>query len=200
MDTGSSEGSSTPASGAPSRRLPNILVTGTPGTGKTTTSELLAMATSLTHINIGDLVREKSLHEGWDPEYECHIVDEDKLCDELEDIMTAGGNIVDFHTVDFFPERWFDLIVVLRTDNGELFRRLEARKYNQKKLEENVTAEIMQVILEDARGSYKEDIVVELQSNTVDEMESNVEQLSSWAEEWVRARAAFAVDQQGESA
>jgi hypothetical protein len=29
--------------------------------------------------------------------------------------MTAGGNVVDFHSCDFFPERWFDLVVILRT-------------------------------------------------------------------------------------
>ncbi|ORZ35953.1 AAA domain-domain-containing protein [Catenaria anguillulae PL171] len=172
----------------PTRRLPNILITGTPGTGKTTMSELLSAATSLQHINVGDLVKEKSLHEGWDDEFQCYIVDEDKVCDELEDIMNRGGNVVDFHTVDFFPERWFDLVVVLRTENGVLFPRLEARQYSSKKIEENVTAEIMQVILEDARNSYREDIIVELSSNTVEDMEANVEQVREWAEEWVKAR------------
>lgn len=41
--------------------------------------------------------------------------------------MAAGGNIVDFHTCDFFPERWFDLVVVLRTDNSILYPRLVSR-------------------------------------------------------------------------
>lgn len=27
------------------------------------------------------------------------VLDEDKICDELEDQMSEGGNIVDFHTV-----------------------------------------------------------------------------------------------------
>lgn len=46
------------------------------------------------------------------------------MCDELEDQMSAGGNIVDFHSCDFFPERWFDLVIVLRVDNTVLFDRL----------------------------------------------------------------------------
>ncbi|KAI9217410.1 AAA domain-containing protein [Blastocladiella britannica] len=178
-----------PMSVMPGRILPNILVTGTPGTGKTTLSELLAAATSLNHINVGTLVKDKALHEGWDNDYECFIVDEDKLCDEMEATMTAGGNVVDFHTVDFFPERWFDLVVVLRTDNNLLYSRLEARQYKDMKIQENVTAEIMQVILEDARGSYREDIVIELPSNSIEDMESNVEQIRDWATEWVAARA-----------
>lgn len=61
------------------RDLPNILITGTPGTGKTTTSEMAAEATGLTHINVGDLVKAKSLHEGLDTEYDSYILDEDKV-------------------------------------------------------------------------------------------------------------------------
>ena len=35
---------------------PNILVTGSPGTGKTTTAAMIAEKTGLKHINVGDLV------------------------------------------------------------------------------------------------------------------------------------------------
>lgn len=61
------------------RKIPNILVTGTPGTGKTTTSELIAEATGLTHVNVGDLVKQKQLHEGYLEEFDTHILDEDKV-------------------------------------------------------------------------------------------------------------------------
>ena len=60
-----------------SRKKPNILVTGTPGTGKTTTSSALAEATQLRHINVGDLVKHKNLHDGWDDKLECYIINED---------------------------------------------------------------------------------------------------------------------------
>ena len=59
--------------------LPNILITGTPGTGKTTTAEALASATCLRHINVGDWVKDKELHAGWDEEYQCFLIDEDKV-------------------------------------------------------------------------------------------------------------------------
>jgi hypothetical protein len=52
-------------------------VTGTPGTGKTTMSTALAEATQLNHINIGDLVKEKNLHDGWDDELDSYILNED---------------------------------------------------------------------------------------------------------------------------
>lgn len=41
--------------------------------------------------------------------------------------MADGYCIVDFHSCDLFPERWFDLVVVLRTDNSILYQRLESR-------------------------------------------------------------------------
>ena len=58
--------------------VPNVLITGTPGTGKTTTAAEVAQMTGWQHINIGDWVKEKELHSGWDDEFDCWIVDEDK--------------------------------------------------------------------------------------------------------------------------
>ncbi|KAL1915552.1 uncharacterized protein VTP21DRAFT_6676 [Calcarisporiella thermophila] len=166
------------------RKQPNILVTGTPGTGKTTTCEMIAEQTGLEHINIGQLVKERGLHEGYDQEFDTYILDEDKLCDELEEELAPGGKIIDFHSSEFFPERWFDLVLVLRTDNTTLYDRLKARGYSQRKITENIECEIMQVVLEEARESYAEEIVVELPSNTVEEMESNVSRVLEWLRMW----------------
>ena len=38
------------------RSRPNILITGTPGTGKTCTSELISEMTGFKHVNVGTLV------------------------------------------------------------------------------------------------------------------------------------------------
>ncbi|KAI3896729.1 hypothetical protein MKW98_009582 [Papaver atlanticum] len=167
-----------------SRRKPNTLVTGTPGTGKTITSSQLSEAAEFRHINIGDLVKEKNLHDGWDDELQCHIINEDLVCDELGDIMEQGGNIVDYHGCDFFPERWFDRVVVLQTDNSVLYDRLSSRGYNGSKLTNNIECEIFQVLLEEARSSYPEDIVVPLASNCVDDISKNVTTLSDWIRSW----------------
>ena len=50
-----------------------------------------------------------------------------QLLDDLEPQLGDGGKVLEFHSVDFFPERWFDLVLVLRTDNDALFDRLTAR-------------------------------------------------------------------------
>ncbi|XP_041362385.1 adenylate kinase isoenzyme 6-like [Gigantopelta aegis] len=165
-------------------RGPNILITGTPGTGKSTLASELAQRTALNYVGVGNLAKEQELFEGWDETYQCPILDEDRVIDELEDTMSEGGNIVDYHSCDFFPERWFDIVFVLRTDNKTLYERLEKRGYSSKKLEDNVQCEIFQTILDEAREAYKSEIVHELQSNTPEEMEDNLDKMALWIEDW----------------
>ena len=78
-------------------KYPNILVTGTPGVGKTTFSQMLAEELGFTHINVGEIVRERGLHDGRNEEFDSLELNEDKLCDELE-VCTLDGNII------FWPE------------------------------------------------------------------------------------------------
>ncbi len=163
---------------------PNILVTGTPGTGKTQTSQLAAERTGLKHINVGDLARQHNCYEGHDDNFDSNILDDDKILDVLEPIMEEGGCIVDFHSVELFPERWFELVLVLRTDTAVLFDRLTARNYSDLKRSENIECEIMQVVLEEARESYDEQIVHELNSNNLDDLDNNVARIASWYENW----------------
>jgi adenylate kinase len=138
-------------------------VTGTPGTGKTTFAELFSQELGVNHVDVGAIVKEKGLHEGYDQNHQSYILDDDKVnpqdelylaecvdigdsvdhaqrlpnrrfraipfqvVDELEPSMGPGGNVVDFHSCDLFPERWFDLVLVLRTNNTVLYDRLEKR-------------------------------------------------------------------------
>ncbi|KAI0123510.1 AAA domain-containing protein [Xylariales sp. AK1849] len=166
------------------RSQPNIIMTGTPGVGKTTHCEELAQRTGLRHVSVNQVVKDKGCHEGWDEEYQSWVVDEDKLLDAMEDEAQAGGCIIDWHACDLFPERWVDLVVVLRTDSTVLYDRLKERKYAEAKLQENLDSEIMEVLLQEARDSYDEQIVVELTSNDSDQMESNVDRIEAWVKQW----------------
>lgn len=130
------------------RSSPNILVAGTPGVGKTTLCQKLCRKVeSLKHVNVGDFAKENDCLEEWDDELQCHVLDEDKIVDELEDLVASGGLVIDHHVTDFFPERWFDIVFVLRTDNTTLYDRLTARGYEGKKLDNNMECEIFQTIL-----------------------------------------------------
>lgn len=180
-----SAGSSAALPGGTSRQRPNVLITGTPGTGKTTfAAALIERAPTLTGVDVGQMVRDKQLHHGWDDQYESYVLDEERLLDELEDELEPGGRVVEYHAAELFPERWFDLVLVLRVDNSVLYSRLEERGYSAHKLQENVEAEIMQVILDEARESYREEIVVELPSNTTEDIESNLARTVAWLEAW----------------
>ncbi|PON80442.1 P-loop containing nucleoside triphosphate hydrolase [Trema orientale] len=133
--------------GSKKRKKPNILVTGTPGTGKTTTSSALAEATQLRHVSVGDLVKEKNLHDGWDDELDCYVINEDLVCDELEDSMEEGG-------------------------------------YSESKLSNNIECEIFQVLLEEAKESYTENIVMALKSDNIEDITRNVATLTDWVRTW----------------
>jgi adenylate kinase len=42
----------------------------------------------------------------------------------------------------------------------------------------------MEVLLQEARDSYDEEIVVELTSNTSDDMDSNIGRIETWIANW----------------
>ena len=115
-----------------------------------------------------------------------------QLLDSLEEddqIKTKGGYIIDWHACDLFPKSWIDLVIVLRTSSTLLYDRLQARIYPEQKLQENLDSEIMEVLLQEARESYDEEIVIELRSDEVDDIDANVERIESWIQTWKRDHA-----------
>lgn len=182
------------------RAAPNILVTGTPGTGKSTLAEALADRLGFRHVDIGALVR--AARRAWaafrpaaaalrvlvpvhalspgvaarcSPDQGARlplrpgrrVCDPGgrgggrgaraaragphlrpfrrypdpcaafQLLDELEPVAEKGGVVMDYHSNDFFPQRFFDLVLVLRTDNTVLFDRLKARCGRSRQAREN---------------------------------------------------------------
>jgi adenylate kinase len=119
------------------------------------------------------------------------LTDVSQLLDHLETLPlnSTGGYILDWHACDLFPERWIDHVIVLRCDSTLLYDRLTARGYKDKKLEENMDSEIMQVLLDEARESYKEEIVVELKSESTEDVEANLERVEAWVDNWKKDNA-----------
>ncbi|KAJ8977183.1 hypothetical protein NQ317_018064 [Molorchus minor] len=154
------------------------------GVGKSTLCEQLAEVTGLQWIEISKVAVENNCVEEYDEVYQCPVLDEDKLLDGLEDVMCRGGNIIDYHSCEFFPERWFDVVFVLRADNTTLYDRLVSRGYTGKKLEDNLDCEIFQTILDEAMASYKKEIVHELSSRTSEELQDNINRICFWLQQW----------------
>jgi broad-specificity NMP kinase len=61
------------------RSRPNILITGTPGTGKTILGMELSKRTGMNYINVGEVAKENNFYEGWDEERQSHVLDEDSV-------------------------------------------------------------------------------------------------------------------------
>ena len=64
--------------------------------------------------------------------------------------------------------------------------------YAPEKVAENVECEIMEVVAEEARLSYREEVVVGLPSNTLEDRESNRARVVAWVAAWERDNAARA--------
>ena len=146
------------------------------------------------HVNVGEMIKSGKFYDGRDEELDTYILDEDKLLDAMEvvldEVAEAGNGIVcDYHANELFPERWFDLVLVLRTKTNVLFDRLTKRGYNEKKRSENMESEIMQVVLDEAREAYAPEIVHEVQSNTMEDMENNIKRVEDWVAQWMKDNA-----------
>ena len=75
--------------------LPNILVTGTPGVGKTSLCSLLEAQLpeeydlqGFQYIKLAELINTKKLYDSWNKEFDVPEFDEDMVCDELEHLMS----------------------------------------------------------------------------------------------------------------
>ena len=167
------------------RTRPNILVTGTPGTGKTTLARAVEESVpGMARYSVGEVATAKGFLGEWDEARECHVLEEEPLLDDMEPLMAAGGVVVDHQASDLFPERFFDIVFVLRTDTTALYDRLATRGYNEAKLQENVQCEIFQTLLDEAKESYAPERVHQLQSDSDRDREENVRRIAAWVEQW----------------
>lgn len=173
----------------PSRKIPNILVTGTPGVGKTTLGKLLPeYIEGLTFYNVGELVNSEKLYKTWNEKYNVPEFDEDMVVDYFEKIMDKEGCVLEFHSSGFFPERWFDLVVLLRTDNTILYDRLKERKYEEEKISENLECEILEVTHDEVYEAYKPETILELKNDLPEHVEKNIQTIMEWCVRWKNSK------------
>lgn len=135
-----------------------IIVTGSVCTGKTTYAKSLAQEKGYTYIDVNRIIEENKIQVDaeYNAEDRCYEVDTDKLnqilIGRIEQAREKDESLViDSHLSHYLPPEYADRCIVMRCpDLKELRRRLEERGYPQKKVEENLEAEIMESCLQDA--------------------------------------------------
>lgn len=128
-----------------------IIVSGTPGTGKTQVAKLIAKKRKLKYININKLIKKNKLYEKYDKKLKTYIVNTKKLNKFLIKLIKKEKNVViDSHLGHYIPKKYVDLCIITKCDLKVLKKRLEKRKYSKEKIRENLDSEIFDICLREA--------------------------------------------------
>ena len=152
-----------------------IFITGTPCTGKTTVSEVLASKLNCRLIKINDLAIENDFILGIDEDKGYKVIDIPALNEKVSEIINDSDELIIFeghlaHLCD-----GADKVIVLRVRPEILQSRLEARNYSESKIRENLEAEAMGVCTAEAYDIYGENISeIDVSDLTVDSVVKNL--------------------------
>ena len=123
-----------------------IVVSGTPGTGKTTFAKELARRSGFLYLDVNELIDEKGLCEEYDKKRGCKVIDEKRLIDELIKTIKESKEVlvIDSHMAHTLPEEYVKKCFITTCDLKELERRMKERGYSVEKIRENLDAEIFE--------------------------------------------------------
>ena len=131
-----------------------IVVTGTPGSGKTIFAKKLAKKLKFKYLDIKTFSRENKLYDKI--ENNCLVIDEKKLIKELKKLK--GDYVIDGHLSHYLKA---DYCIVCKCNLKVLKKRLSKRKYNNKKIKDNLNCEIFDVCLNEAKEIQKNILVLD---------------------------------------
>lgn len=134
-----------------------IIVTGTPGTGKTTFSKKLAKDIGADHIDLTKFVTKRKLYTRYDRERNSRVVNLIRVQSSLDRLFSQARRpiIADTHMPEGIISKGFvKLVFVLRCHPRVLERRLGRKKWKQSKIRENVLAEMLDVCFTNAVKSF----------------------------------------------
>jgi adenylate kinase len=156
-----------------------LVITGTPGVGKSSISRLLASRVKGVHVDLADLVRREGLNCGFDKQRETLIADERRVSERVRQVLeqSEGYVIIDGHfAVDLGNASCVSFVFVLRRDPDELRAVLRTRGFKEGKVAENVAAEVLDVCLVAALDIYGEQHIceVDVSGRTVGEVVSEL--------------------------
>lgn len=132
--------------------MKTIIVSGTPGTGKTELAKALAKKLNYKYIDVNKLIKENKLSDGYDNKRKCEIVDVKKLSRFLTGFIKKSiqNLVIDSHLAQYIPQKHVDLCIITKCDLKELNKRLEKKGYAKEKIRENLDSEIFDICFSEA--------------------------------------------------
>lgn len=130
-----------------------ILVSGSPGTGKTTIAKKIAKKNGYKYIDVNKLIIKNKLYMAYDKKLKTRLVNTKILNRFLINMIKNSeekGLVIDSHLSHYLPVKYADLCIITKTDLKTLNKRLRKRKYSKQKIAENMQAEILDVCLVEA--------------------------------------------------
>lgn len=150
----------------------NILITGTPGCGKTRLcTALKEHFENLKILNLSLYIKENKLYSSYDKEYDSYVISSKKVKSILKKLLImSADHIIETHIVDAIPSKMIDLVIHLKVPTTEiLYDRLAERDYPPDKIRENVECEIMQIIEMEIYEKFKKNVIISMNNeNFVD--------------------------------
>ena len=158
-----------------------ILVTGSPGAGKSFLIKnlylkLKDLGYKIVKISASKRAFEKNLIVAYDVERDTHIIDYENLKKTLEEdvkrLSKKENHIIIIESTDpcIIRNHHVDLVIVVKCDPEILKRRLEERKWPKLKIEENVDAEYMGIIYNEALKCFDKSKVLAVNLTKLDEV------------------------------
>ena len=151
-----------------------IILTGTPGTGKTKIAKVLAKKLKYKYLDVNQLIKINKLREEYDKKRKTYEIDIKKLNKVLINEIKENENLViDSHLSHYLLNNYVDLCVVASCDLKTLGGRLKRRKYPKLKIDENMDAEIFEVCYTEALENRHKVIVI----NTNLKLKENIDKI-----------------------
>ena len=139
-----------------------IIISGTPGTGKTTLAKKLVNYLKYKYLDVKRLIKLNKLSERYDQKMKCDIIDTKKLNKILiEEIKQDKNIIIDSHLSHYLNPKYVDLCIITKCNLKTLNNRLKKRRYNKQKIRDNLDSEIFDICLTEAKELKHSVIIVD---------------------------------------
>lgn len=155
-----------------------IVLTGTPGTGKTTAAIMAAKRLDMVHLDLSKAIKERQLYSGYDKKRDSYIADMKKVAEYVTIFERKNKDlIIDGHVAHLLPDKLVDTVIVLRCEPKALRKRLEKRRWNSTKVNENAEAELIGIIAYEARENHRNVFEIDTTGLTIRKVAGLVERV-----------------------